>query len=100
LINVIYGKLVPTAAMDEISVDQQVLDFIRKEGKDYRVSTDCSGPVLLSTDMKPPKSSDIRIPVGKNTLYISRVQARYIDRVTMDMLYVPGRGIGCFIYDE
>ena len=86
--------------MSEISVDQQVLDFIKKEGKDYRVSTDCSGPVLLPTEMKPPKSSDIKIVVGKNTLYISRVQARYIDRVTMDMLYVPGRSIGCFIYDE
>jgi hypothetical protein len=86
--------------MSEISVDQQVLDFIKKEGRDYRVSTDCSGPVLLPTEMKPPKSSDIKIVVGKNTLYISRVQARYIDRVTMDMLYVHGRSIGCFIYDE
>jgi hypothetical protein len=65
LLNVIYGNPVPTAAMSEISVDQQVLDFIKKEGKDYRVSTDCSGPVLLSTDMKPPKNSDIRIPVGR-----------------------------------
>ena len=86
--------------MSEISVDQQVLDFIKKEGKDYRVSTDCSGPVLLPTEMKAPKSSDIKIPVGKNILYISRVQARYIDRVTVDMLYVPGRGVDCFIYEE
>ena len=77
-------------------MDQHVLDFIKKGGKDYRVSTDCSGPVLLPTDMKPPKASDIRIQVGKNTLYISRVQARIIDRLTMDMLYVSGRGIGCF----
>ena len=81
-------------------MDQQVLDFIRKEGKDYRVSTDCSGPVLLPTDVKPPKSSDLRVPVGEHTLFISRVQARYIDRVTMDMLFVPGREMGCFIYDE
>ena len=86
--------------MSEITVDQQVLDFIRKQGQDYRVSTDCSGPVLLPTTLKPPKNSDIKIPVGKNTLFISRVQARYIDRVTMDMLYVPGQGVGCFIYDE
>ena len=86
--------------MSEISVDQQVLDFIKKEGKDYRVSTDCSGPVLLSTDMKPPKSSDIKIPVGNNTLYISRVQARYIDRVTMEMMYDADVGLNCSLYPD
>ena len=37
--------------------------------------------------MKPPKKSDIMIPIGDYVLYISSVQAMYINRVTMDMLY-------------
>ena len=86
--------------MSEIKVDQAVIDYIVKSGKDYRVSTDCSGPVLMPTDMKPSKESDLRVKAGEHTLYISRVQARYIDRVSMDMLYDPSRRISCSLYDE
>jgi hypothetical protein len=42
----------------------------------------------------------LQVQVGENTLFISRVQARYIDRVTMDMLYDPSRRLNCFLYDE
>ena len=45
------------------------------------------GPALVPVTVKAPKSTDIQIPVGDRTLYISRVQARYIDRVSMDMIY-------------
>jgi hypothetical protein len=86
--------------MSAIAVDREVIEYIKKTGKDYRVSTDCAGPVLLPTELKSPKDSDLRIKVGENTLYISRVQARYIDRVTMDMLYDPSRRLNCVIYDE
>lgn len=86
--------------MHRIKVDQDVLDYIMSTKKDYRVSTDCSGPVILPTDLKPPKDSDLRIRVGENTLYISIVQARYIDRVSMDMMYDPSRKLGCYLYDE
>ena len=86
--------------MSEILVDQEVIEYIKKTGKDFRVSTDCSGPVILPTELKPPKDTDLRLEVGRNSLYISRVQARYIDRVTMDMLYDPSRRLSCVIYDE
>jgi hypothetical protein len=86
--------------MSEIVVDHEVIDYIKKSGKDFRVSTDCSGPVILPTDLKPPKDTDLQVEVGGNTLFISRVQARYIDRVTMDMLYDPSRRLNCVLYDE
>ncbi|MGD0056291.1 MAG: hypothetical protein ABSB83_00340 [Methanomassiliicoccales archaeon] len=71
--------------MKEIKVDREVIDFMMKDGKDYRVSTSCYGPVILPIEMKAPKDTDIRIPVGKSTLYVSIVQAKYIDRVTKSM---------------
>jgi hypothetical protein len=73
-------------AMQSIQVDQEVIDFILKNKRDYRVSTSCSGPVIVPVEVKAPKETDLRVKVGEHTLYISRVQARYIDRVTSDML--------------
>ena len=75
--------------MKEIKVDEEVIQFIKDAGSDYRVSTSCYGPVLVPIEMKGPKVSDLRIKVGENTLYISRVQAMYIDRVTSRMIYEP-----------
>ena len=57
------------------------------QGCDFRICTACMGPALVPVTVKAPKSTDIQIPVGDRTLYISRVQARYIDRVSMDMIY-------------
>jgi len=34
----------------------------------------------------------------ENTLYISRVQARYIHKVTTDMIYDPAVGLSCNYY--
>jgi len=86
--------------MKQIEVDPEVVELINRSGQDFRVCTDCSGPVLLPIEYKSPKSSDIKILVGKNVLYISRLQARYINRVTMDMLYDPSRMINCSTYDD
>lgn len=71
----------------EITVDQEVKDLIESQGCDYRVCTACMGPALVPVSVKSPKESDLKIPVGEHTLYISRVQAMYIDRVSMDMIY-------------
>jgi len=73
--------------MKEIRVDREVIDYIERNGRDYRVSTSCYGPVILPIEMKAPKETDLRIRVGKHTLYVSIVQAKYIDRVTKSMLY-------------
>ncbi|HKM08980.1 MAG TPA: hypothetical protein VJX93_00590 [Candidatus Methanomethylophilaceae archaeon] len=71
----------------QVMVDDDVKKMIIAEGRDYRICTSCTGPALVPTTVKVPKSNDIKIPVGENTLYISAVQARYIGRVSLDMLY-------------
>ncbi|MDR1690335.1 MAG: hypothetical protein LBR42_00640 [Candidatus Methanoplasma sp.] len=71
----------------EIAVDDDVKRLIMSEGRDYRICTSCTGPALVPTSVKRPKESDIKIPVGNNILYISLVQARYMNRVTLDMIY-------------
>lgn len=71
----------------EITVDDDVKKLIIEQGCDYRVCTACMGPALVPTSVKPPKESDIKIPVGDHFLYISRVQSMYISRVTIDMVY-------------
>lgn len=71
----------------QIEVDDAVKELILKEKHDYRICTACLGPALVSTEVKPPKESDVKIPVGDYFVYVSRVQAPYIDKVTIDMLY-------------
>ena len=71
----------------DITVDEEVQNLIAKAACDYRVCTACMGPALVPVSVKPPKTSDIQIPVGEHTLFISRIQARYITRITMDMIY-------------
>jgi len=84
--------------MFQIAVDQNVINYITQNGQDYRICTSCSGPVLLPISLKSPKSSDIVIKVGDHTLYVSRVQARYIRKVTPDMIYDPEVGMSCSYY--
>lgn len=71
----------------EIPIDDDVKQYIMSQGCDFRICTACMGPALVPVTVKAPKSTDIQIPVGDRMLYISRVQARYIDRVSMDMIY-------------
>ncbi len=73
----------------KIAVDDDVRNYVMDSGKDYRVCTSCYGPALVPVEMKGPKDSDISIPIGDQTLYVSRVQAMYISRVSKDMLYEP-----------
>lgn len=71
----------------EIVVDDDVKEMIEAAGCDYRICTACLGPALVPTSVKGPKDSDLKIPVGDHTLYVSRVQLKYIDRITIDMVY-------------
>lgn len=71
----------------EIKVDEDVKNMIMSEHRDYRVCTACMGPALVPTSVKAPKETDIKIPVGDNFIYVSRIQARYVDRITSDMIY-------------
>ena len=84
--------------MSQIPVEQGVIDFITQNKQDYRICTSCSGPVMLPVALKSPKSTDIVIEVGENKLYISRVQARYIKKITADMIYDPSVSLSCNYY--
>ncbi|HQN75382.1 MAG TPA: hypothetical protein PLR51_04335 [Methanomassiliicoccales archaeon] len=84
--------------MSQIPVEQGVIDFITQNKQDYRICTSCYGPVMLPVALKSPKSTDIVIEVGGNKLYISRVQAKYLRKVTSDMIYDPEVGLSCSAY--
>jgi hypothetical protein len=72
--------------MKDIKIEQEVVDYISQRDTDFRLSTSCYGPVILPLDMKPPKETDIRFQINGHTLFVSRVQARYIDRITSNMI--------------
>lgn len=82
----------------EIAVDDDVKKMIMSEGCDYRVCTSCTGPALVPITVKRPKESDIKVPIGNNTLYISLIQARYIRRVTLDMVYNSDDIDSCYAF--
>jgi len=74
-------------SLEEIEVDEAVATYIKKQRKDFRVTTTCSGALILPTSISPPKETDISIRVGNNTLYVSIYQARWIKRIDRRMLY-------------
>ncbi len=86
--------------MKEILVEKEVVDYIKEKGRDFRVSTSCYGAVILPTDMKPPKSSDLQIDIEDNTLYVSRVQAQFIDHLTSNMIFENAYLDGCEVFRE
>jgi len=74
-------------SLEEIEVDEAVATYIKKQRKDFRVTTTCSGALVLPTSISPPKETDIALRVGNNTLYVSIYQARWIKRIDRRMLY-------------
>jgi len=70
-----------------ITVSEDVKKYIIEQKHDFRICTACMGPALVSTEVKQAKETDIKIPVGDYTLYVSRVQAPYVGEITMDMIY-------------
>lgn len=72
---------------EEIEVDDAVKRFIMDRGGNYRVTTTCSGALILPTSISPPKETDIIMEIGASTLYVSIYQARWIKRIDKRMLY-------------
>ena len=68
------------------SIDEKVRAYIRKSGKDFRLSTSPDGPVLLPLEEISPKPSDMKILVGSNILYVSKLQAKYIKKIDWPMV--------------
>ncbi|MDI9395513.1 MAG: hypothetical protein QM426_08910 [Euryarchaeota archaeon] len=68
------------------SIDEKVRAYIRKSGQDFRLSTSPEGPVLLPLGEISPKPSDMKILLGSNILYVSKLQAKYIKKIDWPML--------------
>ncbi|TAH59589.1 MAG: hypothetical protein EWM52_10740 [Methanosarcina mazei] len=68
------------------SIDEKVTAYIRKSGTDFRLSTSPNGPVLLPLREISPKPSDMKILVGSNILYVSKLQAKYIKKIDWPMV--------------
>lgn len=70
----------------EITVANDVISYMDERGGDFRVSTSCSGPMLMPVRVKPAKTSDIPIRAGEHLIYISRYQIQWISEITMRMV--------------
>ena len=89
-----------TLMVHEVFVDDDVKKFILEQKQDYRVCTACYGPALVPITVKPPKASDKMVLIGDYVLYISAIQAMYINRVTMDMLYSDEEIQSCYAFNR
>lgn len=68
------------------TIDEKVRAYIRKSGKDFRLCTSPEGPVLLPLGTAEPKPSDLKILIGSNVLYVSKLQAKYIKKIEWPMV--------------
>ena len=53
---------------------------------DLRVATTCEGPLLFSIRISPPKPTDRILTVAGRKVYVSAVQAPYIQAIDASML--------------
>ena len=60
----------------EITVNDDVIAYIKERNCDFRFCTSCGGPVLLPVAARPPKPSDLQIHIGGQVIYVSIYQAR------------------------
>jgi len=72
--------------LSDILVADDVIAYMDKRGGDFRISTSCSGPVLMPVRIRPAKSSDIPIRAGDHVIFISRYQIQWISEITMRMV--------------
>jgi len=72
--------------LSDITVTDEVSAYMDKRCGDFRISTSCSGPVLMPVRIRPAKSSDIPIRAGNHVIFISRYQIQWISEITMRMV--------------
>lgn len=70
----------------DIPVSEDVIQYMDSRGGDFRISTSCSGPVLMPIKVTPVKPSDIPIKAGEHTIFISRYQIAWISEITLHMV--------------
>jgi len=82
----------------EIKINEDVKRIIKEQKKDFRVRSICSfRPALVTVEESMPKETDIKVKIGKQTLYISFTQIKDfgLKEVTADMFCST-----CFITDK
>lgn len=68
------------------AIEDKVRAYIRKTGQNFRLSTSPQGPVLLPLKVASPKASDLKILIGANVLYVSKLQAKFIKKIDWPMV--------------
>ncbi len=68
------------------AIDEKVRAYVRKSGQDFRLSTSPEGPVLVPLGSVSAKPSDLKILLGGNVLYVSKLQAKYIKKIDWPMV--------------
>ncbi|MFW5914681.1 MAG: hypothetical protein ACOCSO_02685, partial [Thermoplasmatota archaeon] len=74
--------------------------YIQERDEDFRLSTSCYGPVLVPVNIKPPKVTDLQLQVEGRTIYVSRVQARFINRISSSMIWDASYLRSCSVLRE
>jgi hypothetical protein len=74
------------AAMNEIAIVPEVIEYINKRDCDFRICTSCGGPILLPIRVKPPKKTDLLLRAGDHMIYVSVHQARFLHSIRLDMI--------------
>ncbi|HJJ99232.1 MAG TPA: hypothetical protein O0X23_03350 [Methanocorpusculum sp.] len=69
-----------------ITVTDDVIAYMNKRGGDFRISTSCSGPVLMPAKARPAKQSDIPIKAGSHVIYVSQYQLPWITEINMQLV--------------
>ncbi|MDO9522949.1 MAG: hypothetical protein Q7J08_04465 [Methanocorpusculum sp.] len=72
--------------LSDILVTDEVIAYMDKRGGDFRISTSCSGPVLMPVRIRPAKSSDIPLRAGDHVIFISKYQIQWISEINMRMV--------------
>lgn len=69
-----------------ITLTDEVVEYIAERGCDFRICTSCGGPILLPVSMKPPKKTDIPVKAGDHSIFVSMHQAPYIQVIHRGMI--------------
>nr|WP_321352031.1 hypothetical protein [uncultured Methanoregula sp.] len=75
-----------SAAISDVTIVPEVVEYINKRDCDFRICTSCGGPILLPVQVKPPKKTDLLIQAGNHMVYVSIHQARFLHSIRMDMI--------------
>lgn len=72
--------------LSPVPVTDDVIAYMDKRGGDFRISTSCSGPVLMPVKVKPVKPSDVPIEAGSHIIYVSEYQFPWITEINMQLV--------------